>query len=137
MDEERILIKISQIEQYLDELQQILPEEVETYLNSIKDRRAVERVLQITIENVIDICAILVKEFHLGPPNNEENILDLLHGKISNIKKLKEMKGFRNFLVHRYDTLDDRRVFDHATNGVSDIESFIQNIKNLLKNQND
>ncbi|MHA1729343.1 MAG: hypothetical protein ACTSWY_11505 [Promethearchaeota archaeon] len=54
MDEERILAKVSQLEKYLDELKEISPANITLYQNSIRNKRAVERLLQISIECVID-----------------------------------------------------------------------------------
>lgn len=132
MDKERILNKLAQLEQSLDELIHIIPDSKDIYLKSVLHRRAVERMLHISIENVIDICAILINEFKLGPPSNEENIFDLLKEKLPNIEILKEMKGFRNILVHRYSKIDDLIVYRNASERITDFEEFIACVKKLI-----
>lgn len=59
LDRERILGKLDELEGYLHELRQIAPAVLEEYQQSIEKRRACERLLQIAIESVIDICHLL------------------------------------------------------------------------------
>lgn len=54
LDEEKILIKIDQMKGYLTELEKVLPENYEDY-KTIEKRRSTERLLQLSIEAVIDI----------------------------------------------------------------------------------
>ncbi|MCS7265932.1 MAG: DUF86 domain-containing protein [Armatimonadetes bacterium] len=105
IDRERILTKIAQLDSYLNELAQIAPSSFEEYIRSI-EKKACERLLQISVEAVIDICAILVQSLRLGLPAEEDDIFEklALAGLISGemAKTLKRMKGFRNILVHEY-----------------------------------
>lgn len=99
MDSERILIKIRELESYREELYVVLPENQQQFNKSIQTQRATERILQIMIECVIDICYLLNKELHNGPPATESSVFDMLSEKMANIEELKRMKGFRNILV--------------------------------------
>jgi uncharacterized protein YutE (UPF0331/DUF86 family) len=67
LDRERVLVKIDQLEGYLKELREIVPEDFATY-QRVEKRRACERLLQISIEAVIDICHLLVAGLRLGIP---------------------------------------------------------------------
>ena len=64
-----MLSKIAQLEEYLDELGQFTPPTKKEFINSRLTQRAVERVLQLAIECVIDIGFMLVKEFNLRQPS--------------------------------------------------------------------
>ena len=132
MDSERILSKISELEKYIGELNQILPDSETEYTTSTKNRRATERILQISIECIIDICAIMVKELRLGPPSDEDDLLSLLFEKIPSIDKIRQMKSFRNLLVHQYAKIDNQLVYKIALEDPSDFQSFINEIKKLL-----
>ena len=68
LDRERILAKIDELQGYLKELRNIVPENYNEYLSSIEKRRACERLLQISVECVIDICSLLVSGLRLGLP---------------------------------------------------------------------
>jgi len=136
MDKQRILIKLGELSKFISELEEIYPENEEEYLHSNICRRAVERVLQIIIECILDICAVLVKEFSLGPPNDEDNLLDLLKNKLSMIEKIKDMKRFRNILVHRYTIIDNSRVFHETNENIQDFADFIEEVKKLIPREN-
>jgi len=86
--------------------------------------------LQIAVEAVIDICAMLVQGLRLGLPAEEDDVFDKLaqHGVLSQkmVETLRRMKGFRNILVHEYGRVDDRIVFDVAVNRLGDFEDFKQ-----------
>ncbi|XDF89331.1 DUF86 domain-containing protein [Promethearchaeum syntrophicum] len=110
----------------------IVPKTEEEYLTSRKNHLALERLFQICIEIVIDICAILINKFKLGVPANEENILDFHMGKIDNIEYLKDMKKFRNFIVHKYGEFNNQLVFRYATEKKEDFNNFIGNIRKTI-----
>ena len=136
MDSERILTKIDEIDQYLKELHEIMPESFEDYKSSIEKRRAVERLLQITIEAVLDTCALLVKDLKLGLPSVEEDFLEKLRNKVfsaSLVKKLKAMRGFRNILVHGYSKINDEKVWNILIENLKDFEKFKREVILLLK----
>lgn len=118
MDKERIYIKIDEMDQYLREIDEIMPSSSTEYIHDLVKRRALERLLQITIEAVMDISAILVKEMKLGLPYQEEDFLDKMSGTVLNpdlVMKLRKMKGFRNVLVHGYSQIDNQRVYEIFT----------------------
>jgi len=62
------LSKIDELDSHLDEFDDIKPKGFEEYESSIKDKRACERLLQISIETVLDICNIIVSNLKLGVP---------------------------------------------------------------------
>src|SRR3990172_10540995 len=105
LDRERILGKLDELDGYARELQTIAPKTFEEF-RQIEKKRACERLLQISVEVIIDICHLFVTGLRLGLPAEEDDIFEKLgrDGIISGSLKetLKEMKGFRNILVHEY-----------------------------------
>jgi uncharacterized protein YutE (UPF0331/DUF86 family) len=136
MDSQRIMLKIRELEHYCDELQELIPSSKEEYLKSLRIRRAIERQLQIMIECVIDISFLVIKNLHLNVPTDEDSLFDLLKSYITNPLKMKEMKGFRNLLVHRYGNVDDSKVYQFLTTEIEDFQIFINDVKKTLKNSN-
>ena len=136
MDKERILAKLDEVEQYLSEIYANMPQSYEEYRANPILKRAMERLLQITIEACIDTCAILVKEMKLGLPSSDEDFIDKLKGKVlseENVSNLKMMKKFRNVLVHGYAKIDDYKVFKILNDNMEDIEKFIDEVKDFLR----
>ncbi len=136
-DKERILSKIDELDSYLDELIEIVPDTYEEYEISIEKKRSCERILHISIESVIDICMLLVKDLKLGMPVEEEDVFDKLEKKKifpkKLIKKLREMKGLRNILVHRYGSVDDEIVYDSLSEELNDFHEFIDYVLKFTK----
>ena len=136
LDRERILGKVDQLEGYLGELGAIVPQDFSAY-QKVEKRRACERLLQLSIEAVIDVCHLLVMGLRLGIPAEEDDLFEKLEaaGIISpQIREtLKEMKGFRNILVHEYARIDDRLVYEIAKSRLGDFGTFKQEILRYLK----
>lgn len=128
MDRERILSKLDRLDGYLRELRQVVPGSFTEYMESLEKRRACERLLQIAIECMVDICGLLVSGLRLGLPGEEDDVLEKLErAKVlspSVIAMLKTMKGFRNILVHEYGGVDNTIVYKMATTRRQDFETF-------------
>ncbi len=133
MDSERIKIKIRELISYREELYEVIPDNLERYLKSVEKKRATERILQIMIECVIDICFMLNKELHNGPPPTETSVFRMLENDLTHIDTLKSMKGFRNILVHKYGTVDNELVFEYATEKLDDFDTFISDVEDIIE----
>jgi uncharacterized protein YutE (UPF0331/DUF86 family) len=136
LDRERLLAKIDVLDRYLKELREILPASIEEY-KKIEKRRACERLLQVSIECVIDICGLIVIGLRLGLPAEEDDLFEKLQqaGIITSSRKesLKKMKGFRNILVHEYGHVDDMIVYEILQNNLNDFDAFKQEILQAIK----
>lgn len=139
LDKERILSKIDELQRYIDELEEIKPDDFEEYKNSIEKKRACERLFQISIETVIDIANILVSNLKLGIPSDEDILFEKLAKEKIISKKLekilKKMKGFRNILVHKYGEVNDELVYENFDD-LNDFAYFIEEISKFLDKQN-
>lgn len=124
------------MDNYLQELEDMLPEEEEYYQN-LKTRRACEKTIELAIEQVIDIASMIVSQKKLGIPHSEDDIITTLEKKkvLSQklVKRIKEMKGFRNILVHKYGEVDDERTYHFLTAELDDFTLFEKEIKLFLK----
>ncbi|MBS3116567.1 DUF86 domain-containing protein [Candidatus Woesearchaeota archaeon] len=133
--EKRIQAKLLQMHGYLTELNKWLPSK-NKYLHDGLTRRACEKTIQLAIECVLDICAIIVSEEKLGLPTSEENLIRLLSEKkiISLIlaKKIQSMKSFRNILVHRYEEVDNTLAYEFLAKNLLDFSYFEKEIKKSL-----
>lgn len=128
IDRDRILSKLDEVDGYLGELRSIAPGRLEEYLKGIEKRRACERLVQVCVDGVIDICALLVTGLRLGLPGEEDDLFEKLAGRgvISRPMgaTLRRMKGLRNILVHEYGRLDDALVFEVIQTRLEDFAAF-------------
>lgn len=139
LDERRILAKIDELDGYLSELRAVAPENLEQY-GVIEKKRSCERLLQLCVECVIDICRILVSGMRLGLPSDENDLfLKLQKNRIvtsSMAGILRQMRSFRNILVHEYAAVDDELVFTFVKNRLEDFDKFKKLVLKALKKRN-
>jgi uncharacterized protein YutE (UPF0331/DUF86 family) len=135
LDEERILAKLDELEGYLAELRAIAPENLKEY-RRIEKKRSSERLLQLCIECVIDMCRILVSGLRLGLPADENDLFEKLNknGIVTSsvTRLLRQMRGFRNILVHEYASVDDELVFKYGKTRLGDFEKIRKQILDVL-----
>ena len=140
IDRERILAKIDQLDAYIAELQEIAPKSFAEY-RRVEKKRACERLLQVSIEVSIDICNRLVSGLRLGLPAEEEDLFrKLVEARIITKEmgeKLREMRGFRNILVHEYAQVDDRLVYEAVETKLEDFELLKKEVLTFLKGEED
>lgn len=129
LDRERILAKVDQLDGYVAELKEIAPRSFAEY-QKVEKKRACERLLQVSIEVIIDICNLLVSGLRLGLPAEEDDLFrKLVEAGIMTKEMgetLREIKGLRNILVHEYAQVDDRIVYEAVNTKLGDFALFRQ-----------
>jgi uncharacterized protein YutE (UPF0331/DUF86 family) len=135
-DKARIELKLEEMMKYIYELQEMMPSDEEYHTNLVR-RRACEKTIEIAIDSLIDIASMIVASERFGLPIDEGNIIDLIaeHNVIDKElgEKIKDMKGFRNILVHRYGHVDDEIVYRILLTGLSDFYDFEKQVDRYLK----
>lgn len=136
LDRERILTKIDELDSYLSEISQIIPANFSEY-QQIEKKRTCERLLQLGVECTIDICRLFVSGLRLGLPSEENDLFAKLKKKGIISKEmaslLKEMRGFRNILIHEYATVNDELVYEALQTRLEDFKRFKKEILEALK----
>ena len=136
VDRERLLAKLDELDGYVRDLRTIAPQSFEEY-RQIEKKRACERLLQIAVQCVIDVCNLLVAGLRLGLPAEENDLFEKLEdaGILSSSRKerLKAMKGFRNILVHEYGSVDDAFVYQAVTAELGDFAAFRAEVLEALE----
>lgn len=89
------------------------------------------------IENILDICAIINSDLRFGSPVDEDDIVtSLVKNKMiskDTAETIKQLKGFRNIIVHRYGTIDDKLAFELISNNLEDFDKIIGCIKKIIE----
>lgn len=137
IDRDRVLTKLDEVDGYLGELRSIVPGRLEEYLKVVEKRRACERLVQVSIDAVIDVCALLVTGLRLGLPGEEDDLFEKLAGRgvVSRpmVGALRRMKGLRNILVHEYGRVDDALVFEAIQTRLDDFAAFKREVLAFLR----
>lgn len=136
IDRDRVLTKLDELDGYLGELRSVVPGSLEEYL-TVEKRRASERLVQVSVEVVIDVCALLVTGLRLGLPAEEDDLFEKLatRGAISRTMAdtLRRMKGLRNLLVHEYGRVNDALVFETVRTRLDDFATFKREVLTFLR----
>ena len=135
VDRERVLAKLDEMRGYVGELRSIAPATFEEY-KRIATKRACERLLQISVECVIDVCQLLVSGFRLGLPAEEDDLFDKLEEAEfftpETVQTLRKMRGCRNILVHEYGQVSNEIVFETIRTELDDFDEFARAVLEAL-----
>jgi uncharacterized protein YutE (UPF0331/DUF86 family) len=136
VDRDRLLAKLDELDGYLAELRSIVPDRLEDYLK-VEKKRACERLLQVSVEAVLDACALLVAGLRLGLPGEEDDLLAKLASRgvvsASTADMLRRMRGLRNMLVHEYGRTNDALVLEAVQRRLGDFDAFKREVLAFLR----
>lgn len=136
VDRDRVLAKLDEMRGYVAELRAIAPANLSEY-RRIGTKRACERLVQIAIECVIDVCQLLVSGRRLGLPAEEDDLFDKLEaaGVLTSETAgvVRRMRGCRNILVHAYGRVSDEIVFETIDSRLGDLDAFERDVLSSLR----
>jgi len=136
----RIKNKKEEIEKYVYELEEIMPDNFEEYKKNFEKKAACERYFEKIIEALTDFAFLIIKKEKFTIPEDDKKSFDTLSAeKIITYElctKLKNAKGMRNIIAHEYGKIDDSLVFESITTEiVSDTQKFIKAIERFTNNK--
>ena len=131
----RINEKINEIQKYLDELREIVPNTLEEYESNKIVRAACERYFERVAEAVTDLAFIVIAQKKFRIPEDDIDSFKILeeNGVIDNelYNRLKDAKGMRNFIAHQYGQINNKLVYEAITEELDkDVKKFISLIEN-------
>ncbi len=137
MSMNRIKDKINEIQNYLEEFENILPEDFEQYLENKEKRAACERYFEKIVESLVDLGHFVIKFKRFPSPSEDIKVFEiLLEKKIIDkglCERMKDAKGMRNILAHEYGKVNDEIVFEAITQEIiKDAEEFMKNVEEML-----
>ncbi len=91
-----------------------------------RTKKAVERNLQILVEIVIDVCQRLLSQDGQTPATTGRDAVEraIKSGFLSQNDAYYKMVQFRNFLVHRYERVDNAILVGMVNQRLTDFEQF-------------
>ena len=133
-DPELLAKRLALIETYVRELHDLArPASISS---DVREARFVEHTLQLTIQAALDVASHIVSDGRLGEPRTNRELFDLLEraGWIDAALAgaLGNMAGFRNILVHGYDTVDLAIVRDIVENHLDELSRFVDAVRQRM-----
>ena len=102
----------------------------------VREERFAEHTLQMAIQAALDTASHIVSDARLGEPRSNRELFALLSrdGWVADdlARSLSAMAGFRNVLVHGYDTVDLDIVRDVLEHRLDDLLAFVRTIRARL-----
>lgn len=128
--------KLSDIMESITIIGENLPREFKDFAVSGLIKEGIYKKIEFAIESIIDICSIINSDLRLGMPEEDEDILNNLEKKnifsTKILSLIKDMKRFRNILVHKYGKIDDKKAYENIKEGLQDFEKIINEIEEFL-----
>jgi uncharacterized protein YutE (UPF0331/DUF86 family) len=137
IDPTLVIRKINLISQDLDELLAISRKDLTEYLSSQMDEVLAERYLERMIGRIIDINYHLITETGHPPPADYYQSFTQL-GKLGILpsafaKQMAAFAGLRNRLVHEYDDIDPRKLYEGMQAAVRNIPQYLTLVHQYLQ----
>ncbi|MHA1293414.1 MAG: DUF86 domain-containing protein [Promethearchaeota archaeon] len=113
---------------YIIDCLKVLPVEPENEL----EKRGIFYSLQTSIESVIDLIAMAVKDLGIPVGEDESNISEIVKKRDIDPKlgeDLKKANGMRNIIVHRYNEIEE----DIILNSVEEVKTLLMNWLDIIE----
>jgi uncharacterized protein YutE (UPF0331/DUF86 family) len=136
VDRTLILRKLSQLEEYLKQVEEFSSITLSEYSADWKTQRIVERTLQMMVEISIDIAGHIVSDKRFRIPTSYADAFRVLMENncitATLCQSLERMAKFRNVVVHHYDRVDEAIVVAILKKHLSDFLLFRDAILSTL-----
>ena len=121
--------KLTNLQQRLDELRSLYPLTLEK-LQEWLVLRAVERDLQVAVEIVIDVCQRLLSLSGRPPAATAREAVEgcVGLGVLGESEPYRQMVGFRNIVVHRYEFVNPDILLTLVNPHLDDFERFVTEV---------
>jgi len=128
--------KLIRLSEYIEELEPFINYSYEQYVSNYFIKRTGERLIQLIVENMVDINSIIITEMNHVPPKDYYSSFEIV-GELDIIsidfaKELAPCTGLRNRLVHEYDKIQDKIVFESIVKVIEMVSRYIEFIKNHI-----
>lgn len=100
--------------------------------SDLREERFVVHTLQLAIQAALDVAFHVISDEGLGEPRSNREAFEILarHGTITfeHASTMQRMAGFRNLVVHGYETVDLRIVRDVVEHRLVDLTAFVTDV---------
>ena len=132
IDKDLILAKAGKVDSHLRRIREKTSVALDEFLGDLDRQESILFNMQMAIQSCIDIAAHVISDEAMGVPGSTNEMFYMLqeHGWLPPelTEKMVAAVGFRNLIVHEYDNVDLKRVYDIAQQDISDLEDFLKAI---------
>jgi uncharacterized protein YutE (UPF0331/DUF86 family) len=129
--------KANEIRKAIEDIQNYTMNELENFLEDNTLIDATKYKFLLAMEGCFSICNHLASRIGKRVPEGYSDCFKMI-AEIGIITEkladnLMKMAKFRNLLIHIYWTVEDKKVYEYSKNNLRDIEQFLDEIGNYLK----
>jgi uncharacterized protein YutE (UPF0331/DUF86 family) len=136
IDADLVTRKMLLITSDLDVLRPVAESGLDAYLSSPMHQAAVERYLERSIGRMIDInYHLLTESGHPPPPDYHASFTRLSELRVLDegfARQIARAAGVRNRLVHEYEALDPRKVFEALGATLRDVPQYLSQVSTFI-----
>lgn len=133
----KIISKLQCLDEYIDYLKELQKVNKKSFLNDYHFFGLAEHYLHLSIEALLDVSKLIVIGFGLPRPEEQRDIMRVLHEKkvISEklYSRLSGITGFRNILVHEYEKIDKEIIYVSLQKNIDQFVQFKKDIMRFLR----
>lgn len=137
MKKEDVQTKIDVILASLENLNSLKTKTYEDFASDFRNIDSALYMLQTSIQALLDIGSYIIANRGLKMPNTNAEIIKILFdaGYIheEKIETYAEMSKFRNRIVHLYNHIDTKELYDILVNELNDIKEFYTNLLKIIE----
>ncbi|AEF17935.1 protein of unknown function DUF86 [Thermoanaerobacterium xylanolyticum LX-11] len=128
--------KLVRMLEHINELKQLSSCTYEEYVHDIKLKYAIERLLQLIVDLALDINNMILAYLKRPPASDYFNsFIDLSEIGILDVDfavKIAPASGLRNRLVHQYEKIDDKIVYNSVKMTIEDFSKYVDIISRYI-----
>jgi uncharacterized protein YutE (UPF0331/DUF86 family) len=132
IDRHLIVSKSERVERCLKRIFEKRAVTLEEFLNDIDRQESILFNIQMAIQNCIDMAAHIVSDEDLGVAGSTNELFYLLldndYLSLDITEKMVTAVGFRNLVVHEYDIVDLKRVYQIVHKDIFDLKLYIKEV---------
>lgn len=136
VDADKVRQKIAMLEQNLEKLKALQKLQEDDFLNDFRNVESAKHLLQVCVEIMIDICDHIIARQRLGTPETSADGFKILaengYLKKDNLNTYVAMTKFRNRVVHLYNEIDEKEIYNILQSNLEDFKQFLKEIINAV-----
>ena len=132
IEKDLVLAKAGKVDSHLRRIREKKAVTLEEFLGDLDRQESILFNMQMAIQSCIDIAAHVISDEEMGVPGSTNEMFYMLQENSwlppELTEKMVAAAGFRSLIVHEYDNVDLKRVYDIAQQDISDLEDFLKAI---------
>ena len=139
LDLDKIEKRIQFIRRNLADLRELASLSESEFLSDKRNFHTAIRLLQISIEAMLDIFSHIVARLHLGAPSDDRETLEAVRDKWLVTQEHHQryflMNKFRNKVVHGYLDVDAKQVYGMLQEDLGDFDKFFDDVGRIVESE--